>query len=152
MREIKFRAWFPKEKFMAQCHTIACENGTHTLYIPKDGKMARLLHKKDYFEAGAGECELMQFTNIKSKSGVEIYEGDICNFICNDQVINWPPQAKYIKKQAIFEVIWDKENARFYPNILSGDRKSQTGKMEDRIEFQYTEIVGNIYENSELLK
>lgn len=58
MREIKFRAWDEKSKYMAY-------QGTPDLETIQS------------FFFHFGDFELMQFTGIKDKNGIEIYEGDI---------------------------------------------------------------------------
>jgi hypothetical protein len=76
---------------------------------------------------GLKDMPLMQYTGLKDKNGKEIYEGDIC-FIDNIQN---------------FEVIWSRIGFWF--------------KREDGELFVLTpqnawiEVIGNIYENPELL-
>ncbi len=68
------------------------------------------------------DYEIMQFTGLLDKSGKEIYEGDI---------VEWKHPNSYGKE----EVKW--VNTGFYiPGVGTN----------------YSEIIGNIYENSELLK
>ena len=90
----------------------------------ENGENERILEReKNWFE-------LMQYTGLKDKNGVEIYEGDI--IYCEECDRN-------------SEIKWDTVSAMFSfhrPNIH--DRYDvSTNTME---------IIGNIYENPELLK
>ena len=121
MREIKFRAWHKEEKIMGEVLGID------------------ILHKEIFFSNEDADCyghtdfkdiELMQYTGLKDKNGKEIYEGDI--------VIHYSKMHK---------IIFNAEEARF---VLRDD--------EFELETPFTnnnnkrmEIVGNIYENPELL-
>jgi len=77
------------------------------------------------------KLELMQYTGLKDKNDKEIYEGDI---------IHWKFMPTTINAQVIFEL------GRFvldYPN--NGDSYIPANSEE-------VEVIGNIYENKELLK
>lgn len=120
MREIKFRAWDTKEKTMIKDIWIVpeCNWG---VYSDND---ALLISNENVV--------LMQYTGLKDKNGVEIYEGDILKM------------HEYIDC-----VIWRDDLCGF---SFKGDK----GRMNlvDWLEHgQYSdpEVIGNIYENPELL-
>src|SRR5205085_7359942 len=71
---------------------------------------------------------LMQFTGLNDKSGKEIYEGDI---------VRWPRGRSDDKISA---VEWDIELARFIIDLYS---------LTDARDYK---VIGNIYENPELLQ
>ena len=84
-------------------------------------------------QTGLGEwfSDLMQYTGLKDKNGVEIYEGDIVRLI-------------YDNIEHIYQIIFDKEELDF---------KATNGEKNYGKNFQYLgcceeiEIMGNIYEN-----
>jgi uncharacterized phage protein (TIGR01671 family) len=78
-------------------------------------------------------CRLMQYTNLKDKNGKEIYEGDI------------------------LKVKVDDGEANLYVKYTNGEyRVVNEGRWEDSLYaymyFGDVEIVGNIYENKDLLR
>jgi len=121
MRQIKFRAIVRGQS------TFAYSNG---FIKHKDGTIVIITKENDdSVETSpiiAGT--LMQYTGLKDKNGVDIYEGDILGF----------ERYNDFKKEYVhhFEVTWDNENAgwtQFSPKHIVA-------------------IIGNIYENPELLK
>lgn len=75
------------------------------------------------------KMQLMQFTGLKDKNGKEIYEGDI---------------VSHLHSADTCVVVFQKETAMFLAQEIS-DEKLGFG-IED-----VTEVIGNIYENADLL-
>lgn len=78
------------------------------------------------------ECILMQYTGLKDKNGKEIYEGDICK---NGDYESDAHAYNY----RIEEVVYNEKEASF-----SGWNFNEDGMT--------CEVIGNIYENPELLQ
>lgn len=81
-----------------------------------------------------------QFTGLHDKNGKEVYEGDICLCeVCN----NWDGEFK--KEQVIIKFSY----GAFSPVYLN-DREF-CDDSERPIRYKNFEVIGNIYENKELL-
>jgi uncharacterized phage protein (TIGR01671 family) len=82
-----------------------------------------------------GDKTLMQFTGLKDKNGKEIYEGDIMKSLRNDICV-----VRMIDKLACF-MLENINPTKDYDIIL----------FELNRGYDYREVIGNIYENPELL-
>lgn len=135
MRDIKFRAWDKRTKRLYQVQALQFYGTNNTVDacwtngVDFDG------------ESTLGEpelnnlhnLELMQYTGMKDVKGVEIYEGDI---IREDIEKGGPP--------IVVSVVW--EDGAFYG-------KERTHNPEYLIkEFLNGKVIGNIYENPDLLE
>ena len=130
MREIKFRAWIKKEEIMTYFEDESyILNGDMSVDAFDYDKS----NCKNYFEPcyKTVDVELMQYTGLKDKNGVEIYEGDILQNVYDDDV-------------GIIE--WSEEDAMF---VLTIDNL-ETNFSNERS--KHWEVIGNIYDNPELLK
>ena len=126
MREIKFRVWDPPEKQMCPVIVADFQDNQSKVFcrLPKSGA-------QEIFSA-----DLMQYTGVKDKNGVEIYEGDIIRGRTGryqvDCVVRWSMgNCGFIAEPTITE--------RTYLCLNPGSTKSY-------------EVIGNIYENPELAK
>lgn len=126
MRKIKFRVWDKKLMKMLVVKEIDFEYKIAIL------KVSDLSIAKRTFD----EIELMQFTGLFDKNGVEIYEGDIV-------VDNFGPQIQMVVK-------WDDAGFRTFGKY---DGKNYVGYVgHTNICGNNTcMVIGNIYENKELL-
>jgi uncharacterized phage protein (TIGR01671 family) len=131
MREVKFRAW-DKNSGMYEVNSIGFDNCLeHTvIYGTHMGHLWTGSRGENKMTGSTVDCILMQYTGLKDKNGKEIYEGDIVKAL-----INFGPGGD---AERIFTV----EITPFGVNIQEWNYK------EDYL----PEIIGNIYENGELLK
>lgn len=83
------------------------------------------------------EAEIMQYTELKDVNGKEVYEGDIVSFY-NDE--------EYMFKSTNALVIY--ESAAF---ILEHEKLGKEYLGEVDIEGMCVKVIGNIYENPELM-
>ena len=126
MREIKFRAWDKHQKEMHQVRDI---------YWTKHHIVEDIGIAGEPCCWPAKETQLLQYTGLKDKSGKEIYEGDIMRG-------SWEPYP-------IIGVI------EFQPPsfIMQLPKRKQWSEFIIRYkEPQLVEVIGNIYENPELLE
>ena len=132
MREIKFRAWDKNIEAMVDPAFLQLDgNGLVSIFYENCDS------KESEWSNEVQDIELLQYTGLKDKNGEEIYEGDILGML--------NPTAK----GGCWEVIWHDFRwqllLRNFPNI-SNYYVNCGEHLED------DEIIGNIYENPELLR
>ena len=144
MRPIKFRAWDSGRKemfdvFSIQFHTDV--NGNPWRSVGElDTTNVNAIFEGRHKRQGT-DYVLMQFTGLHDKSGKEIWEGDIVKLLGN---------PVFRSPDYIAQVIFDSEQARF-SIILNGCQYAGDGSLlYTRLEEK--EVIGNIYENPELLR
>lgn len=98
------------------------------------------------------DVELMQFTGLHDKNGKEIWEGDILSSC----PIGYIPETR--KPGELGEVVWVEPKKGYHEDPSHGWKiKSKTGLSNITVWLHvtgcgYEEVLGNIYENPELLK
>jgi uncharacterized phage protein (TIGR01671 family) len=131
-REIKFQAWVPDIGQMVQVAEIDLVHGVVSWYTSEAEIMARIPDADAFLD----RVKLRQFTGLRDKNGKEIYEGDIVrakNGVQIGTVIWVESDCKYV-------VRWTKDN----PTKMVYDSNMSSA--------QWGEVIGNIYENPELLE
>lgn len=97
-------------------------------------------YRFDHFWTSADEdVEFMQSTGLKDKNNVEIYEGDVIN--CRNSFRNPMTGSGSLSINRDFKIIF--ENCEF---------KAEGFDIRLKNILSYSEVIGNIYENPELLK
>jgi uncharacterized phage protein (TIGR01671 family) len=141
-REIKFRAWdkFKKEmnyKVLVGNTDINDQNYTCNAILNKESG--------EWVNADDIGIDLMQFTGLIDKNGKEIYEGDILS-------------SEYIR--SYFGVEWNNEVSCYDWYVMTKTKKigaslaksiEDAPKKTDKPFSQIIEVIGNIYENPDLL-
>jgi uncharacterized phage protein (TIGR01671 family) len=124
MREIKFRAWDKYFKKIVEVRSIGFKLKTIKV-IP-----VKSINKLDIYETTLDDIELMQYTGLKDKNGVEIYEGDIIE-----------------QHEELYTVAWNDKMCCFVGYMEDMDYEMFSYVLRQK----YIKVVGNIYENKELL-
>lgn len=136
MNEVKFRAWDIKRKIYGTVYELSFPVGENDEKFP-DGHKGRVSLYNPKNEADCGfwgswieNVELEQYTGLKDCNNYEIFEGDILG----------DPNVEDDGVVIIGLVYKDEESGRYYAGDYCG---------EEFIQFL---VIGNHYENSELLE
>lgn len=124
----KFRAWYKEWKEMGRVGEIRFD---------LDGSVSVVLFKGNYLDVSGPREKIifMQSTGLKDKNGKEIFEKDILDYNGRKVIVKWSGSYACF----IYEFVDELKNrtAEWQPLYLS---------------YYKFEIVGNIYENPEMLE
>jgi len=123
MREFRFRVW---DKSRGKFHN----SGNLHVQVSPYGQLCWSfgMNCEPIPPNEADNWVLMQYTGLKDKNGVEIYEGDVLS----------------IEGFAV-EVLWEQERAKF------STQRNGSSFFSFSDNARFAEVIGNIYENPELL-
>ena len=128
MRPLKFRTW--KGVYVMHTRTLKFrawqKNGTKMIDLQKITPLILNKDQDGVFLPFHKDIYIMQYTGLKDKNGVEIYEGDIVKWSGEIGEVYWD------QADVTFSLRWE-GNSWFIPEI------------------GILEIIGNIYEDSELV-
>lgn len=123
MHEIKVRAWYKPYKQMCQVESLRFdENGVYTAVLIEEPFYDRRIVEAD-------EIVIEQFTGLKDKNGVNIYDGDILIDDAGEPIEYWV--------------------VKFSDGGFIGEC---AGVAEALFELTNLEVVGNIHKNPELVE
>src|SRR5687768_7905290 len=141
MREIKFRAWDKRKnewiKYKLGAPPVVDFGG----YLLKTMATSYDTVLVGTWNQDSSSYALMQYTGLKDKNDVEIYEGDICK-------IDWGCWND-CTPEACAEHGYDVKPVKY---VDGGFWPCASAGIEGAPEISTYEVIGNIYENPELLE
>ena len=141
-REIKFKAWHKPTGIMYWFDLMWGNHNQGNGYIGmcrigEDQSIRR--HRDNMILIDPYDCDLMQFTGLQDRNGVDIYEGDIIKM--GDNPDCWfAPRVVEFKNGS-----WMGGRCRIYTNQDRHDYKGDSNQ-------DNWEVIGNIHEHKHLMK
>ncbi len=120
----KYRAWSTDKKIMAEVRTLRFTD--------------ELVETDKFVERSIEGVKLMQSTGLHDKNGKEIFEGDILGVDTDEEIVN-------------LNIYWDSKHALFMFESKKYNEKDLLAELVEDNTYPF-EIIGNIYENPELLE
>lgn len=132
MREIQFRVWYPEKQKMYEVAKV-------DMWGDQDQATCDLAAiDEELFDIYLHEVETMQYTGLKDKNGTEIYDSDLLTDMVGD----------------IFEVFYNTAHCAYmakYVRAKHAEKKRGYFRLGDQCSLTIA-VIGNIWENPELLK
>ncbi|MGL5327683.1 MAG: YopX family protein [Peptostreptococcaceae bacterium] len=164
MKEIKLRAWDKETRTM-----IVDKQDFIPLMVTNKG-ILRLspLHKENLYEVLCDkQYKIMQYIGMKDSNGIEIYEGDIVIHESRNYVLA-NPYCNYSDTELREYFVYDEEEDDYYEEectymkveydnekamvTLTDIFNDTSYNFLDNFEYEDVKVIGNIYENPELLE
>ncbi|WP_427112401.1 YopX family protein [Megasphaera sueciensis] len=144
-RKIKFRVWDKNLKLMAMANCIKYPSDyvyPQIYYRYKNKQTGKIIDECALFgsDDGCDTVRVMQYTGLKDKNGKDVYEGDIIRTKMFGKEIG---NANF-NDIDYFSIVYKGASFKLENNTRTFYFTKETSKS--------AEIIGNIYENSELLK
>lgn len=127
----KYRAWDSAKKEMFK-DTFAITESGQVVVVEQES----VASSPDY--VFVDHLVIMQSTGLADKNGKEIFEGDILACKTDDEVIN-------------LNIFWDEEHALFMFESKKYNEQEPLAELVENNTYPF-EIIGNIYDNPELLE
>lgn len=138
MREIKFRVLICHKIYYQDKYEAYGDNLSSIDICKETITITNFYNYEDVYRFEDEEVKLMQYTGVKDKNGKEIYEGDIIKYkFPYDTRLKHISPVKFLETEASFG-IKDRYGNEIPLYTISANN--------------YFEVIGNIYENKNLLE
>lgn len=107
----------------------------------------------EYNPAKFEDCVIMQNTGFYDNHQKQIYEGDIVRYTCDsDYCADGCHKCRDCNSGKIYKIYWEEMSGRFKYGSFNENEENYDIDLEEEDTEYCMEIIGNIYENPELLE